>query len=425
LTPLRPATLKEPEVQKIDDLTLYRLPVDDHAFWADPFPEIDAARRQHPWLARTDYGHFVHGYQAIKDIISLDERLRPNFDELVKFYGVEGTPWAKFQVEQLIGHTGEKHRRIRNSVGDAFTPRNVNRHLGLIRRNAASLLDEWVPKGSFDFTEFAACYPISVLCGLLGTTTDDIPRIRHALETQTRLTSRDPAIVPDLLAGYHVLWEYCDNLITEREKQGTGHGGLLDQLIAAKTCGQLDETELRYLLMILFPAGYDTSKNMLGLIMYQMLAHPAYWTRCAEDLGYCAKVTEEMFRHTSTAIMSRTVTQSFEYDGVLFPEDTRLLFGNSIAGRDPAAFEDANTFNPERVHKNRHVAFGRGAHICLGQHMAKIQITEGIHLMAQRIRNPRSAGKVAWRNFLGIWGLETLPIEFDPADAPAAPAVSH
>jgi cytochrome P450 len=412
-------------VQIIDELVLYRLPVGDEAFWTNPFPDIEAARHRHPWLATTDFGYFVHGYQAIKDITYMDERLRPNFDELVKFYGVEGTPWAKFQTEQLINHTDEKHRRIRKSVGDAFTPRNVNKHIGLIRRNAANLLDEWVPQGRFDFTEFAACYPISVLCGLLGTTTDEIPRIRHALETQTRLTSMDRAIVPDLLAGYHVLWDYCDKLIVEREKQGAGHDGLLDQLIAAKTSGQIDETELRYLLMILFPAGYDTSKNMLGLIMHQMLAHPDYWKRCAEDLGYCAKVTEEMFRHTSTAIMSRTVTQAFEYDGVLFPEQTKLLFGNSIAGRDPTAFEDADTFNPERVHKNRHLAFGRGAHICLGQHMAKTQIAEGIHLMAQRMKNPRLTGEVRWRNFLGIWGLETLPMEFDPTDAPAQVGSVH
>ena len=401
-------------MQDIAELELVRLPVDEQAFRRDPMPWIRKAREQHSWLATTDYGYFVHGYEAIKDLIYMDDKLRPSYEELIEYYGVQGTPWAKFQVEQLIGHTDDKHRRIRMSVGDAFTPRNVNKHLDIIRRNAAALLDEWAPKGAFDFTEFAAYYPVSVLCALLDTTTEEIPSIRHALETQTRLTSMDRAIVPDLLAGYHILYNFCDKLIVEREKEGLKEG-LLDNLIRAKDSGKIDDTELRYLLMILFPAGYDTSKNMLGLIMNQMLQHPDYWVRCAEDLPFCYKVTEEMFRHTSTATMSRVANEDFEYKGVHIPANTALLFGNSTSGRDPTGFADAEVFNPDREHFSRHVAFGRGAHICLGQHLAKIQISEGLHLMAKRIRNPRIAGEVEWRPFLGVWGLETLPIEFDPA----------
>jgi cytochrome P450 len=107
--------------------------------------------------------------------------------------------------------------------------------------------------------------------------------------------------------------------------------------------------------------------------------------------------------------------EDFDYKGVRIPANTALLFGNSTSGRDPTGFEDADVFNPDREHFSRHVAFGRGAHICLGQHLAKIQISEGLHLMAKRIRNPRLAGETEWRPFLGVWGLETLPIEFDPA----------
>jgi cytochrome P450 len=401
-------------MQNIAELELVRLPVDEQQFRRDPMPWIREAREKHSWLATTDYGYFVHGYEAIKDLIYMDDKLRPSYEELIEYYGVQGTPWAKFQVEQLIGHTGEKHRRIRTSVGDAFTPRNVNKHLHIIRGNIAALLDEWAPKGTFDFTEFAAYYPVSVLCALLGTTTEEIPSIRHALETQTRLTSMDRAIVPDLLAGYHILYDFCDRLIVAREKEGL-KDGLLDHLIRAKDSGRMDDTELRYLLMILFPAGYDTSKNMLGLIMNQMIQHPHYWVRCAEDLKFCYKVTEEMFRHTSTATMSRVANEDFEYKGVKIPANTALLFGNSTSGRDPTGFEDAEVFNPDREHFSRHVAFGRGAHICLGQHLAKIQISEGLHLMAQRIKNPRLTGETEWRPFLGVWGLETLPIAFDPA----------
>jgi cytochrome P450 len=169
--------------------------------------------------------------------------------------------------------------------------------------------------------------------------------------------------------------------------------------------------------MVLFPAGYDTSKNMLTLIVHMLLSHPDKWERCAADADYCAKVVEEMFRHTSTGTVFRTVAKAFEYDGVTFPKDTMLFFGNSLAGRDPASFPDPMKFDPERVHTNRHVAFGRGAHICIGQHLARTQITEGLRLVAQRIRKPRLVGEVKWRDFMGTWGLRTLPIAFEPGQA--------
>jgi cytochrome P450 len=148
---------------------------------------------------------------------------------------------------------------------------------------------------------------------------------------------------------------------------------------------------------------------MITLIMHKMLDYPLYWERCAEDFGFCTKVVEEMFRHTSTAAVLRKVGEEFEYDGVRFPRNEMLFYANMSAGRDPRAFADPNTFDPERVHTTRHVAFGRGAHMCVGQHLARAQIAEGIHLIAQRITRPKLVGEVVWRK-----GVRSLPIEFEP-----------
>jgi cytochrome P450 len=399
----------------VSELDLPHLAVDSMEFRADPASHIAAARARHPWLATTDYGLFVHGYNAIKDIVYMDDKMHPSFDGLVEYYGAQGTPWGKFQVEQILGHSGEKHQRIRKSVGDAFTPRNVNRYIGVMRDTATKLLDEWAPAGKMDFAQFASNYPIAILCAMMGTGTEEIPRIKYSLETQTALLSMDHAIVPSLLEGYHILSGYSEKVVRDRVALGSQGGDILDQLIAARDNGQIDHDELIYLLMILFAAGYDTSKNILTLTMYRMIQHPEHWRHCAESLDFTHKVVEEIFRHTSTATQYRLVDEDLDYDGVTIPRGSTLIFANSFAGRDTNAIEDADTFDPDRVHKNRHIAFGRGAHICLGQHLAKTQIGEGLHLMAQRIRNPRIAGEISWRPFIGVWGLETLPIEFDPA----------
>ncbi|RYE60864.1 MAG: cytochrome P450, partial [Hyphomicrobiales bacterium] len=71
----------------------------------------------------------------------------------------------------------------------------------------------------------------------------------------------------------------------------------------------------------------------------------------------------------------------------------------------------------DRAEGNPHMAFGAGPHICLGQFIAKAQIEEGLHLIAQRLRKPKIAGPYSWRPFPGVWGLHGLPIEFEPAPA--------
>src|SRR5206468_4236168 len=193
---------------------------------------------------------------------------------------------------------------------------------------------------------------------------------------------------------------------------------LLDQLIAANTSGALTDDELRQMLILLFAAGFDTTKNTLTLLLYAMVNNPEVWVRCAQDRAYCDKVVEESLRFASPSSTYRTVVEAFDYRHVRFEVGDMLIFPVSIAGRDPNAFPEPMKFDPERVHANRHLAFGRGAHICLGQFMARGNIEEGTHLIAQRILNPQLAGDVAWRPFPGTWGIKRLPVSFEPGPRP-------
>src|SRR5690606_21762788 len=101
--------------------------------------------------------------------------------------------------EMLLNQWGAEHARLRNSVALAFTPRNVNRHRAQMRAIVSRLLDEWVPKGEFDFVDFATEFPIRVLCGLLGVPGDDIPPdVREALEAQASSLSLNRDLLPKL-----------------------------------------------------------------------------------------------------------------------------------------------------------------------------------------------------------------------------------
>ena len=398
-----------------DAAALPTLPVELPEFWADPEKFLAPARKQHPWLAKFSQGFIVHGCQANKDLLADDENLYMGLDGLVAFYEAQGTPWARFMNEMLNSQRGQEHTRIRGSVSAAFTPRRVNNMRPVMCQVINQLLDEWAPKGQFDFAEFAACFPIAVMCALLGVSSEPIPRLRKSLEAQLVAISMDRAALPDFMAGYEVMWNFAAEIVRERESSGESDPeALLDAMIAAKTSGQLNERELRYLIMVLLFAGYDTSKNMLTMTMHLLLERPQMYARCAADKAYSVLVIAEALRHSNIATPVRQVQKSFVYDGFRFPVGALVYMATPLAGRDPAAYSNPMVFDPERKPETQHVAFGRGRHHCIGQYLARYQLEEGLYIIAQRLRNPRRTGEIAWRPLLGAWGLRTLPIAFEP-----------
>jgi cytochrome P450 len=406
-------------MQTITELTLPHLPMEDAEFSADPFPHFAAAREAHPWLATCAFGYVVTQYDAMRDLLWLDHSMTGAYENVVDAMQARGTQWGRFQQESLLAQRGESHARIRKVLAPAFTPQQANRHRPLMRQTISDLLDEWVPKGSFDFEEFASYFPISVMARLIGAPAEAIPRLRASMEAFGLSMSMDPAMLPKLENATEVLDAFARELVAERRKarRPAGEADMLEILLDTVDDGGLSERELYDLLIFLFVAGYDTSKNALTLLMDVMIRRPDLYRRCADDLDFCRKVTEENFRYLTTSTIPRVTTRDLTYRDVLIPAGTMLFFPVSVSGRDPTAIDRPDSFDPERENLKKHLTFGMGVHICLGQFIARAQIQEGLHLIAQRIRNPRRVGPSAWRPFYGVWGLRGLPIEFDPAPA--------
>jgi cytochrome P450 len=392
------------------------MPVETPEFAADPQPYLEAARRGHPWLARFSQGYVVHGYQACADLLADDRNMTCGFGPVLDFYGVRGTSFARFMEEMLISDYSPAHERLRGSVAHAFTPRRANQERGMMQRTIATLLDEWAPRGRFDFADFASLFPVTVMCGLLGVSAEPIPRIREALENHLKSLTLDPAAKPLFMAGWDVLWEFADSLVSEREASGAfDEASLLDAIIAAKNKGEMDAFEARSMVLTVMIAGYDTSKNQLTMTMKLLLDRPELYRRCADDLAFCRKVIEESLRHSAIATPYREVVTDFAYEGYAFRKGELIVLAPPLGNRDPAVFADPGAFDPDRENNGRNIAFGRGPHLCIGQFLARNQLQEGLHLIAQRLRNPRLDGEIAWRPFLGAWGPRSLPIVFDQA----------
>jgi cytochrome P450 len=362
-------------------------------------------------------GYVVTEYFAAKDLLGMDDRLRIAVDEVVALMKGENSRWGGWQKRNVIAQRGEAHKRIRDVLAPMFTPRAANTHRQLMRRVVSDLLDQWAPKARIDFEEFASYFPVTVMCGIIGASPDVLPRLRSSLETLGLSYNLIPDFLPELEKAYGVMEDFVVQLVARRRagERTSPEKDLLDLLIGAVDAGELSDREIYDLLVFLFAAGYDTSKNVLTLLMHHLMKRPEIYQRCAEDLPYCSQVVEEGLRYTSPSTIPRLVCEDVVYRDVLIPQGSTVFIPVSILGRDPSAFPDPDEFDPDRGHQNRHMAFGRGMHICLGQFIARAQLEEGLHLIAQRFLNPTSEGPRGWRPFPGVWGIRGLPIEFVPA----------
>src|SRR5579871_2233200 len=233
-------------MQSIADLDLFELTIGGKDFSLDPDPYMLAAKKRHSWLAKSEYGYVVTDYDAFADLLGNDKQLVFSSDHLVQIMGAEGTEWGRFQLNHMLTKSGADHQRLRSSISKAFMPRSVQTYHDRIRSVVNGLLDEWAPKGSFDFTEFAANFPVAVMLGLLGADPARIAEIKHALEGAAENLSLNRAAFPRASKAFDDLWAFIDRLINERKAKGNpGEPDLLDSVITAETEGKLTDIEVR------------------------------------------------------------------------------------------------------------------------------------------------------------------------------------
>lgn len=406
-------------MQELADLDLPHLAMEDPAFSADPLPHFRVARERHPWLATSNFGLVIHDYTAIRELLPQDELFRNGYGAMVEMGGGKGTPWGRFTEEQLLALPGDQHKLIRHTFAAQFTPRVANQLRPLIERTIGDLLDEWAPRGGFDFVELAAAFPIQVMFWMIGAPPDRMDEVRDDLETLASGFAMDPALLPSLNAAVERLDAFAFGLMEARraDPDAAEKRDLLALLIDTAAVGKINDRVFADLLIVLFAAGYDTTKNMLSAAMWLMIDHPEVYERCAEDADYCGRVIEEVLRYITPASVGRIAREDIVYRGVRLPKDTMMFFALNVSGRDDRAFADAETFDPDREadRGTRHVAFGLGRHMCLGQYLARVELQEGLHQVARRLRKPRLVGEIGWRPFQGIWGVRSLPIAFTPS----------
>lgn len=401
----------------LNQMSLPTVNIFDPEFAKDPAGRSADARRE-SWIGKFPMGYVILDHQGMRDILTMDEQFGTPHAQIAMMMGAPGSPWGRWIASMLASTSGEQHRRLRNLVASTFTPRNANVHRPMMRDVASGLLDEWAPKGRFDFAQFVSFFPISVMCRMIGAPPALVPHIKNHLEMMGSGFDLDPSLVPAMDAAVTAMTGYVDDLLKQhrsRSRTAADANDLLDDLIAANEKGdRMSDQELYDMVILLFGAGYDTSKNLLTMIVHQLCERPNDWKRLADEAGFAARVLEEGNRFANVTTSYRVAKVDVTYRGVVIPAGTFVAVPLPLAGHDPSKFSNPETFDPDRSERGG-IGFGVGAHICLGQWIARAQIEEGLPMMARRLRNLRADGPVEYRPFPGVWGLKTLPIAFDPA----------
>jgi cytochrome P450 len=146
--------------------------------------------------------------------------------------------------------------------------------------------------------------------------------------------------------------------------------------------------------------------------MWLFAEHPDQWDLLGRDPSLVPRAVEEIMRYRGTVgIAPRFVIEDLEFDGYAIPAGTMLALSTAAANHDPAAYEDAMTFDITAT-REPHFTFGGGPHYCLGASLARAEMQEALPILVDAMPGLALDGEPTWRPPLGIFGPETLPIRF-------------
>jgi cytochrome P450 len=293
--------------------------------------------------------------------------------------------------KSMIVEDEPDHRRLRNLVHQAFTPRSLERLVPRIERLSAELLVKAEPQGRVDLIPaYSLPIPVSVIAGMVGLADDEMPEFRNSLRV---LTSGYSAwsLLRTFFWDMRRLLRYIRQLIANKR----AHPGddILTALIQAEDQGErLSENELISMLYLLVVAGYETTVHLITNSVVTLLTHPDQLARLRAQPELMESAIEEVLRFNGPVQGTKPAyaTEDVTLHGVTIPKGAMVMPLVGAANRDPAAFENPDVFDIARS-PNRHLGFGHGIHYCLGAPLARMETRIALSNLLTRNPNLRLA----------------------------------
>lgn len=338
------------------------------------------------------------------------------------------TQWNMAQVERnpqidprfverrrqaFLSMEGLDHQRLRRLAMVALSPTETDKHRPRMRLIMNRIIDGLPAGGRVDaVTDLIREYPLPVICGVLGVPDQDIPFFAATAADWVRWMWGGPAAVPAALAAHDAMDVYMERLIGERE-QALGDD-VISGLIRAELEGErLSRAEVIHTAASLIVPGLDTTFLTLSSALYLFVQHPRQWQLIAENPSLIPNAVEEILRFAPVGpTLERIATEDCLINGLEIGKGTHIVLGLATVNRDAQAYPDPMSFDITRKPSRMHMTFGGGRHTCLGLHLARAELQEGLACLSQRLTDLSIDGEVDWNPPLGFQGPRSLPLRF-------------
>ena len=303
-------------------------------------------------------------------------------------------------IGNMIGMDPPDHQIYRKMVAPSFTPKAIRNLESDMRQKIRDLLENVEGKGEFNFvTEISEQLPLWVLCEMMGIPESDRPKIRDLVNNLTDASiQQDPENSFQIWVNYMELFKMGRDMIEERRKNPTDD--LMSVVANTKVEGGALPPELLdgfFLLMVI--AGNETTRNTLTGGLMALTENPEERAKLLEDPTLISNATDEMLRWvTSVIYFRRTAMKDTNIRGQDIKAGDKIVMWYGSANRDEDIFPDGHLFKVDRENAKKHLAFGAGEHLCLGNRLGHMQIRilfeellarfPNIHATADPVRVP-------------------------------------
>jgi cytochrome P450 len=375
----------------------------------DPYPAFREKRARTP-VEHTAWGAYaVYPYELVAQVL----RDHTTFcsGSIRELMSVVMGPYP------LVGMDEPEHRRLRSLVAQAFRAKTLAHwDAELVLPVVDEMIDRFAHRGRAELVrEFTYRYPVQVIAEILG-----LPRADHPFFHPRALAVTNVAARPDEgIAASRELRDYFAAIVADRRRRpGTD---LISELTQATLDGErLGDEEIFSFLRLLLPAGAETTYRATGNFLYGLLTHPDQLAALRADRSLMPQAVEEAIRwETPLLITSRQATRDVTLAGVEIPAGSEVVPNLGSANRDPTRWERPDEFDIFRE-PTPHLAFGAGPHMCLGMHLARMEMATAVGRLLERCPGLRPDPQRWDADDPHIHGERfraptSLPVVFDPA----------
>ncbi|MEO6468015.1 MAG: cytochrome P450 [Acidimicrobiia bacterium] len=342
----------------------------------DPYPAFHAKRRTRPVELIDDGSYEIYPYELVSQVMR-DNVTFPS-GSIREMMSVVMGPYP------LVGMDEPEHRRLRALVAQAFRQRTLAHwDQELVVPVVDEMIDGFADRGRADLvSEFTYHYPAQVIAAILG-----LPREDHAFFHPRALAVINVAVRPDEgIVASEELREYFAGIMDDRR----AHPGtdIISELTVAELDGErLGDEEIFSFLRLLLPAGAETTYRATGSFLHGLLSNPEQFDALRADRSLMPQAIEESIRWEGPLLItSRECATDTDIGGTTIPKGGFVTVNIGSANHDETRWDRPEAFDIFRE-PQPHIAFGHGVHMCLGIHLARMEMATAVNRLLDRCPN--------------------------------------